>query len=112
MAAFGAYSEPRDLHELEETYARTFDINPACALEVGWHLFGEEYARGLFLVRLRGEMREHGVEESSELPDHITHVLALIAAMVGLDQVMSVYRQAVQDRYRFYSYGDAMLILP
>ncbi len=39
-------------------------------------------------------------------------LLALVAAMVGLDHVMSIYRQAVQERYRFYSYGDAMLILP
>ncbi len=81
IAAFARQVEPLDVHALEESYARTFDINPACALEVGWHLFGEEYTRGLFLVRLRGEMREYGVEESSELPDHIVHVLALIAAM-------------------------------
>jgi nitrate reductase delta subunit len=81
MAAFGAYAEPLDSRELEENYARTFDINPACALEVGWHLFGEEYARGMLMVRLRGELRECGIEESSELPDHITHVLALLAAM-------------------------------
>lgn len=80
-SAFGVYLEPREQYELEEAYSRTFDINPACALEVGWHLFGEEYARGLFLVRLRGEMRLRGLEESAELPDHITHVLAILAAM-------------------------------
>ncbi len=81
MAKFGAYAEPLEVHELEENYARTFDINPACALEVGWHLFGEEYTRGLFLVRLRGEMRDRGIEESAELPDHVAHVLAVVAAM-------------------------------
>ena len=81
MAEFGAFVEPRETIELEEIYARTFDINPACALEIGWHLFGEEYARGLLLVRLRAEMRDRGLEESTELPDHIAHVLALIAAM-------------------------------
>ena len=81
IARFGQAIEPRDLHELEENYARTFDINPACALEVGWHLFGEEYARGSLLVRLRNEMRSRGVEESAELPDHLSHVLALVAVM-------------------------------
>ena len=31
---------------------------------------------------------------------------------IGLDRLKDVYRQAVCERYRFYSYGDAMLILP
>jgi hypothetical protein len=48
---------------------------------LGWHLFGEEYARGLLLVRLRQELARHGVAESRELPDHITHVLALLPRM-------------------------------
>ena len=56
-------------------------MNPACALEVGWHLFGEEYARGMFLVRMREELRKHDLPESVELPDHISHVLAVVAAM-------------------------------
>lgn len=81
ISQFGEFIESRELHELEENFARTFDINPACALEIGWHLFGEEYARGSLLVRLRGEMRTHGVEESAELPDHISHVLSLLAVM-------------------------------
>lgn len=81
MSRFGAYVEQHELWEVEETFTGTFDVTPACALEVGWHLFGEEYARGLFLVRMREEMRKHGIEESSELPDHITHVLSIIGAM-------------------------------
>jgi S-adenosylmethionine:tRNA ribosyltransferase-isomerase len=39
-------------------------------------------------------------------------LLALVAAMVGLDRLKAVYREAIDRRYRFYSYGDAMLILP
>jgi S-adenosylmethionine:tRNA ribosyltransferase-isomerase len=39
-------------------------------------------------------------------------LLALVAAMVGLDRLKSVYREAIDRGYRFYSYGDAMLILP
>lgn len=81
LAEFVAFAESRSLEELEEEFTRTFELNPACALEVGWHLFGEEYARGLFLVRMREELRRHGLEEDRELPDHVTHVLALLAAM-------------------------------
>ena len=37
-------------------------------------------------------------------------LLALVAALVGLEHLMDVYTQAIAHRYRFYSYGDAMLI--
>ena len=39
-------------------------------------------------------------------------LLALVGAMVGLDRIKAAYREAISQRYRFYSYGDAMLILP
>lgn len=80
-ARFGAYVDKHDLSEVEEAFTRTFDINPMSALEVGWHLFGEEYARGMFLVRMREEMRKYAIPESVELPDHLSHVLAIVAAM-------------------------------
>jgi nitrate reductase delta subunit len=67
--------------DLEELFTRTFDINPVCSLEVGWQLFGEEYARGTFLVRMRQEMRRFSLAESTELPDHLTHVLAILGRM-------------------------------
>jgi S-adenosylmethionine:tRNA ribosyltransferase-isomerase len=38
-------------------------------------------------------------------------LLILAAAFAGRDEILAVYQEAVQRRYRFYSYGDAMLIL-
>ena len=35
----------------------------------------------------------------------------LVAAFAGYDHTMEAYREAVEERYRFYSYGDAMAIL-
>jgi S-adenosylmethionine:tRNA ribosyltransferase-isomerase len=37
--------------------------------------------------------------------------LILVAAFAGLDLVRRAYREAIERKYRFYSYGDAMLIL-
>jgi S-adenosylmethionine:tRNA ribosyltransferase-isomerase len=38
-------------------------------------------------------------------------LLMLVAAFAGKEKVLAAYREAVERRYRFYSYGDAMLIL-
>jgi S-adenosylmethionine:tRNA ribosyltransferase-isomerase len=37
-------------------------------------------------------------------------LLMLVAAFAGLDNVLRAYRHAIERRYRFFSYGDAMLI--
>ena len=38
-------------------------------------------------------------------------LLFLVAALVGQEALLDLYRQAIEARYRFYSYGDAMLVL-
>lgn len=38
-------------------------------------------------------------------------LLMLVSALAGKDQVMAVYEEAVRERYRFFSFGDAMMIL-
>ena len=38
-------------------------------------------------------------------------LMMLVSAMAGQDLIMAAYRQAVTERYRFFSYGDCMLIL-
>jgi S-adenosylmethionine:tRNA ribosyltransferase-isomerase len=37
-------------------------------------------------------------------------LIALVAALVGLDEQRRIYQTAIEHRYRFFSYGDAMLI--
>ena len=39
-------------------------------------------------------------------------LLMLVSAMAGREFMLDAYRHAVEQRYRFFSYGDAMLMLP
>lgn len=81
LCAFADTVAPLSTEAAQELFTQTFDLNPLCSLELGWHLFGENYERGLLLVRMRQEMRACGLAESSELPDHLTHALRLIDRM-------------------------------
>jgi nitrate reductase assembly molybdenum cofactor insertion protein NarJ len=63
-------------------------------LETGWHLFGEDYNRGAFLVRMRGLLRRHGIEEGPELPDHLESVLRVLGAM-GQEEASSIAREFI-----------------
>jgi len=76
-----AFLTDSPLAECEELYVRTFELNPVCALEIGWQLYGEQYARGAFLVRARELMREVGVPENTELPDHLPNILRVLARL-------------------------------
>jgi S-adenosylmethionine:tRNA ribosyltransferase-isomerase len=39
-------------------------------------------------------------------------LLMLVAAFAGRERVLDAYCHAVAERYRFFSYGDAMLVFP
>ncbi|MDJ0556563.1 MAG: tRNA preQ1(34) S-adenosylmethionine ribosyltransferase-isomerase QueA [Microcoleaceae cyanobacterium MO_207.B10] len=39
-------------------------------------------------------------------------LLMLVSAMIGRKRLLSLYQDAIKQKYRFYSFGDAMLILP
>jgi len=39
-------------------------------------------------------------------------LMMLVAAFAGREHILDAYRHAVENQYRFFSYGDAMLILP
>jgi S-adenosylmethionine:tRNA ribosyltransferase-isomerase len=78
-------------------------------------------------VRDQGSIHAHGGEASLFIyPGHQFRVvsgmvtnfhlprsslLMLVAAFAGRERILEAYRVAVQERYRFYSYGDAMLIV-
>ncbi len=66
---------------MQECFTGAFDFDPKVTLDIGWHLYGDNYDRGDFLVRMREALAAHGVEEGVDLPDHLPRVLLLLARM-------------------------------
>jgi S-adenosylmethionine:tRNA ribosyltransferase-isomerase len=50
-----------------------------------------------------------GLLTNFHLPE--STLLMLVSAFAGRENVLAAYRHAVEEKYRFFSYGDAMLIL-
>ena len=48
----------------------------------------------------------------SEKASLIPELLMLVSALMGLERMQAAYAHAIANEYRFYSYGDASLLLP
>jgi nitrate reductase molybdenum cofactor assembly chaperone len=73
--------EKLSLSDLQELYTRTFDLNPVCALEIGYHLFGENYKRGEFLANLRETEAPFDLGQENQLPDYLPVLLRLLTKL-------------------------------
>jgi len=51
-----------------------------------------------------------GMFTNFHLPE--STLLMLVAAFAGLEHTLAAYKEAVAEKYRFFSYGDAMLVWP
>ena len=50
-----------------------------------------------------------GLITNFHLPE--STLVMLVSAFAGREHVLNAYRQAVEEKYRFFSFGDAMLII-
>ncbi len=94
LLEFVDWAAARSPQELEELYSTTFDSSDECALEVGWHLYGEAYQRGIFLVEMRQRLRAALIQEGRELPDHLSLVLRWLAVAASSSGDSPVARDA------------------
>jgi len=80
LQAFRGKVEGLGIARLQEIYIETFDFHVETSPYLDHHLFGEEIRRSLFMAELRGRYRECGVDENSEVPDHLANVLRFLGA--------------------------------
>ncbi len=70
-----------DLMSMQELFTRSFDVQAATTLDVGYVLFGDDYKRGILLANLNREHRNAGVDTGTELADYIPNLLRLMTVM-------------------------------
>ena len=63
----------------------------------------------LFLHPQNKPLRVNHLLTNFHLPK--STLIMLVASFVGLEKTLNLYQEAIEHKYRFYSYGDAMLIL-
>ncbi len=76
---FSKFCITAPVSRLEELYTDTFDLQALCCPYVGFHLFGEDRARGMFMVRLKEHYRAGNHQVNRELPDHISVMLRFLS---------------------------------
>ncbi len=81
-------------------------------LESAWHEGGVRAGRRATSLFIRPGYEFRAVDRlltNFHLPR--STLLMLVSAFAGRALIMKAYREAVRERYRFFSYGDCMLIL-
>ena len=63
----------------------------------------------LFLNPLNPPIRVNHLLTNFHLPK--STLIMLVAAFIGRVKTLEIYKEAIKEKYRFYSYGDAMLII-
>lgn len=70
---------------------------------------GEMNETSIFLYPGVNVQSIEGLLTNFHLPE--STLLMLVSSLIGREKTLSLYREAVKEKYRFFSYGDAMLIL-
>jgi S-adenosylmethionine:tRNA ribosyltransferase-isomerase len=84
-------------------------LETAAAADSGG-LVGIEGETGIFIVPGHRFRAVDALVTNFHLPE--STLLVLIAAFAGRERVLAAYHHAIAARYRFFSYGDAMFVLP
>jgi len=83
-----------DLEAMQELYTRSFDVQAATTLDIGYVLFGDDYKRGILLANLNREHRTANIDTGTELADYIPNLLRLMAVIEDEEALQDTNRSA------------------
>lgn len=104
-------STQKNLERAKETGQRVIAVGTTSLRTL--ESYGELGSSGLTRLFLKpgSSLKEtSGLITNFHLPR--SSLFVLVCAILGVDLAKRAYQEAIQEKYRFYSYGDAMLILP
>jgi len=69
---------PLEIHEVQELYSKSFEVQAVTSLDVGYVLYGDDYQRGIILVKLNQEHKNVNNDCGVELGDFLPNLLRLL----------------------------------
>lgn len=93
---FTNFSKSTEIHEWEEIYTRSFDVQALTTLDLGYVLFGDDYKRGELLVKLSKEHNKVNNLYYNELADHLPNVLRLLGKLKDEDLIADIISLILQ----------------
>ena len=110
------YIPPESAQLLNEKQRRKIAVGTTTlrALEANFRMHGGKYVAGNFQTQLFIRPPDRiqtidGLITNFHLP--ASSLLLLVSSFIGKEKLLNLYEHAIQKRYRFFSYGDAMYIL-
>ncbi len=79
LRQFKSFLEQGPISQMKEIYTHTFDLQCSCFPCVGYHPFGENYRREMFMAKLIEWYRLINFSAENEFPDHLGVMLCFLA---------------------------------
>ena len=106
------YEIPKETQQLLESDTPIVAVGTTSTRTVEYYVRNKTQTKGeanLFLHPQNKPLRVNHLITNFHLPK--STLLMLVASFVGLEKTQELYKIAIENEYRFYSYGDAILIL-
>jgi len=106
------YSISQEAKEILDSDAPVLAVGTTSTRTIEFYARHKEQLSGeanLFLHPNNKPLRVNHLLTNFHLPK--STLLMLVASFIGLQKTQELYAEAIKEKYRFYSYGDAMLIL-
>ena len=95
MSAFCDFVKEKSLHQLQELYVRTFELDPLCNLYIGVHIFGEDgFKRGSFMAKLKEAYSKYEINEN-EIADFLPCILRLAAKLEDKNKYKDLIEECI-----------------